>query len=122
MSLLGRALRLRLLFLAGAAPFALHGLHLLPERTAAFEPLRPTFGGPLLALPPGRAAVHAGPLALVHVGAHGAGEGETQAGLLLVGAAEVHGKDVLEETLKDQFTLVALTETRRLSCKNKDRI
>lgn len=59
--------------------------------------LRPPFGHPLPSLPPGRPKRHAAPLDLVHVCAHGTGERETQArrGLLLVGTAEVHGKEVL---------------------------
>lgn len=56
--------------------------------------------------PPHCATVHASPLALVHVGAHGAGQGEAQTGrrLLggLVGAAQVHGKDVLGQSKGEQ--------------------
>lgn len=56
-----------------------------------------SFGCPLPVLPPEGAAEHARPLPLVYICAHCPGEGETQAGrgLLLVGAAEVHGEDVL---------------------------
>lgn len=60
-------------------------------------PLWTPFGCPLPVLSPEGAAVHASPLPLVYVSAHGPGEGETQAGrgLHLVGAAEVHSEDIL---------------------------
>lgn len=76
--------------------------------------LWPPFGGPLLALPPGWATVHSGPLALVHICAHGAGEGEAQAwgGLLLVGTAEVHGKYVLEQSRGERSTAFMLRKQR----------
>lgn len=60
-------------------------------------PLWSPFGCPLPVLPPEGAVVHASPLPLLDICAHGPGEGETQAGrgLHLVGAAEVHSKDIL---------------------------
>lgn len=98
MSLLGGAFRLVLLLLADAAPLLLHGLLLLPQGADGFVG-GPSFSRPLLDPPPAWAAEQPAALTLVHVGAHGAGEGETQPGrgLLhdLVGAPEVHGKDVL---------------------------
>lgn len=64
--------------------------------------ISPSFGHPLPAIPPHLALVHAAALNVVHVCAHGAGEGEANAGrrLLrhLVSAAEVHGKDILGQS------------------------
>lgn len=100
-SLFSGAFGLLLLFFAGDAPVLLQGFLLLPQRTDGFDQ-GPSFSHhPLPAPPLDGAAVHAA-LALVHVGAHGSGERETKPGwgLLcgLVGAAEVHGKDVLGQS------------------------
>lgn len=83
----------------GDAPLLLLVLLLLPQGPHGLvqRSLCPSFGRPLLLLPPGGAAEHAGALALLHVRAHGPGEGEAEARwrLLLVGAAQVHAEDVL---------------------------
>lgn len=87
-----------LVFFAGAAPVLLHGPVLLPQGTYGFD-RGPSFRHrPLFAPPPDRVTVYAA-LTLVHVCAHGAGEGETQPGrgflCSFVSAAKVHGEDVL---------------------------
>lgn len=112
MSFLHGTFRLLLLFFAGAAPVFL--LLLLLQLSDGFVrgSVRSPLAFPMLSLPPHWATVNTAPLALVHICAHGTGEGETKARgrLLLVGTTEVHGKDVLGQSKGHMLAALIMRE------------